>query len=72
MPRSDVTTHWQRLIDNRMGIRPGAPRNDLIEVAVRPMAEIFEVSAQAMRIRLEGLGCRRAGEATASLFEAGE
>ena len=70
MPRSEVATQWQRLIDGRMGIRPGAPRNDLIEVAVRPMAEVFEVSAQAMRIRLEGLGCSREVEETASLFEA--
>jgi len=68
MPRSEVATQWQRLIDG--GIRPGTPHNDLIELAVRPMAEAFEVSAQAMRIRLEGLGCGRAGEKTASLFEA--
>ena len=71
MPRSEVITHWQRLTDGRIGIRPGATRDDLIEVAVRPMAEIFEVSAQAMRIRLEGLECRREIDGIASLFEAG-
>jgi hypothetical protein len=72
MPRSEVITHWQRLTDGRIGIRPGATRDDLIEIAVRPMAEVFEVSAQAMRIRLEGLGCcRREIDGIASLFEAG-
>ena len=70
MPRSEVATCWQRLIGGGRGIRPGAPRDDLIELAVRPMAAVFEVSAQAMRIRLEGLGCSRAGEKTASLFAA--
>ena len=72
MPKAQVITHWQQLIDSGRRLRPGARQDELIEVAVRPLAKTFEVSAQAMRIRLEGLGCRREVEETASLFEAGE
>ena len=71
MPRAEVITHWQRLIDSGRRIRPGARQDELIEVAVRPLAETFEVSAQAMRIRLEGLGNRADANNTLSLFEAG-
>ncbi len=71
MPKAEVITHWQRLIDSSRHIRPGARQDELIEVAVRPLAKTFEVSAQAMRIRLEGLGNRADANNTLSLFEAG-
>jgi hypothetical protein len=55
----------------RGSIDPRAQQNELIEIAVRPMAKAFEVSPQAMRIRLERLGhIVRDVDATVPLFGA--
>lgn len=55
----------------RPSLDPIDQENDLIERVIRPMAETFEVSPQAMRIRLRELGLIvRDAEATMSLFEA--
>jgi hypothetical protein len=51
---------------------PCERRNEAIEFLIRPLAEEFQVSPPAMRIRLEGLGLiERDVETTAPLFEAG-
>ena len=48
-----------------------AQQNDVIEAVIRPIAEAFQVSRPAMRIRLEQLGfIVQDVEATMSLFEA--
>jgi hypothetical protein len=50
---------------------PWNQQNGLIEFVIRPLAEVFEVSAQAMRIRVEQLGLVVSdADETVSLFEA--
>ena len=68
---------WPRLVAaTRLwrGTIRGDPReqqDDVIEFVVRPLAEEFQVSPQAMRIRLERLGwVVRDLETTESLFGA--
>ena len=55
----------------RVSTDPRAQGNDLIELVIHPLADAFEVSPQAMRIRLERIGLivRDTAE-TESLFEA--
>ena len=47
MPRASLLRSWQRKIEQQ---------DDVVEFVVRPLAEEFEVSPPAMRIRLERLG----------------
>lgn len=55
----------------RASIGPGTEDDAMIELAIRPLAEAFEVSPQAMRIRLERLGLVvREPSRVASLFAA--
>ena len=78
MPRSMIIAQWRhegplRAVDLWPGW-PGLSRgeqDETVELEIRPLAKLFEVSPVAMRIRLEGLGLVvRDGEQAASLFDA--